>query len=686
MSFSRRAVVILVSLALTVGFALQARSEVPEQINFQGQLTNNLGTPLDGDYLLFFSIYDVPVDGTALWVEYQTVKVDAGIYNVQIGQDPTGNPFSTNLFDGQRWLGVTVGTDAEMMPRQLLTSTPFAMRSAVADRVENGAIGTIHLADNAVTSEKVADGAIISAKIADGAIISAKIADGTVTAADISDGSGSGLDADTVDDLHASSFSSASHNHDTLYVNTTGDAMSGMSNLGPILNVINTGAGSGVSGYALDNGDVTNYGVYGSAKGKTGHGVHGDSNGYDGHGVHGYSNGYDGYGVYGEAPGASGEGVRGYASGNYGRAVVGVADYTGGTTTHGGHFTANSSNGRGVYGESTGATGTGIYGMATDTGDVRNYGGYFKALGEQGVGVYGEATHTGSDYNVGGSFKSDGTTGHGVNGVATGRSGKGVAGYSSGTNGNAVYGYANQTADVTNYGGFFQAEGETGRGVYGVASNIRDVQNFGGQFVARGTSGIGVYGEANGASAYAGYFNGRGYFSGYLTKAGGGFKIDHPLKPESKYLNHSFVESPDMMNIYNGNVLLNTNGEAWVVLPEWFETLNRDFRYQLTCIGGFAQVYIAEEIADNGFKIAGGKPGMKISWQVTGVRQDVWANANRLPVEENKTDKELGHYMHPKLHGQPEEKSVEWARDPKGMQRMKEEREKANAATGQAKG
>ena len=89
------------------------------------------------------------------------------------------------------------------------------------------------------------------------------------------------------------------------------------------------------------------------------------------------------------------------------------------------------------------------------------------------------------------------------------------------------------------------------------------------------------------------------------------FKIDDPLDPTNKYLYHSFVESPDMMNIYNGNAVLNKKGEAVIELPKWFQALNKDFRYQLTCIGGSAPVYIAEEIKDNHFKIAGGKPGVK---------------------------------------------------------------------------
>jgi hypothetical protein len=138
--------------------------------------------------------------------------------------------------------------------------------------------------------------------------------------------------------------------------------------------------------------------------------------------------------------------------------------------------------------------------------------------------------------------------------------------------------------------------------------------------------------------------------SGTLAKGGGSFKIDHPQDPANKYLSHSFVESPDMMNIYNGSVKLDAHGEAWVEMPGYFEALNRDFQYQLTAIGRPAPgLYIARKIDANHFKIAGGKSGMEVSWQVTGVRHDAWAEANRIPVEEDKTGKERGTYLHPEL-------------------------------------
>jgi hypothetical protein len=162
------------------------------------------------------------------------------------------------------------------------------------------------------------------------------------------------------------------------------------------------------------------------------------------------------------------------------------------------------------------------------------------------------------------------------------------------------------------------------------------------------------------------YMSGPVSITGPLTKPGGAFKIDHPLDPANKYLSHSFVESPDMKNVYDGVVVLDDKGEADIELPDWFGALNKDFRYQLTAIGApRPNLYIAQEISNdamgygntsssnggcnNRFKIAGGTSGMKVSWQVTGIRKDPWANAHRISVEEDKPDKERGYYTYPEL-------------------------------------
>jgi hypothetical protein len=160
------------------------------------------------------------------------------------------------------------------------------------------------------------------------------------------------------------------------------------------------------------------------------------------------------------------------------------------------------------------------------------------------------------------------------------------------------------------------------------------------------------------AGGYAGNFHGDVRVTGTMSKGGGSFKIDHPLDPENRYLQHSFVESPDMMNVYNGNVVLGEEGAAWVTLPDWFEALNQDYRYQLTCIGGFAPVYIAREIEGNRFQIAGGKPGLEVSWQVTGIRHDPFAEANRIVVEVDKSLDELGTYLHPEAYGLPKARGL----------------------------
>src|SRR4029077_10884929 len=147
--------------------------------------------------------------------------------------------------------------------------------------------------------------------------------------------------------------------------------------------------------------------------------------------------------------------------------------------------------------------------------------------------------------------------------------------------------------------------------------------------------------------------------TGNLTKPLGAFKIDDPIDPANKYLYHSFVESPDMMNIYNGNITTDTHGLAIVVLPKYFGALNRDFRYQLTPIGQFAQVIVADEIRNNRFTIRSNKPLVRVSWQVTGIRHDAYANAHRIPNEEMKPPEGQGHYLYPELF----EKSKEDARD-----------------------
>jgi hypothetical protein len=70
-------------------------------------------------------------------------------------------------------------------------------------------------------------------------------------------------------------------------------------------------------------------------------------------------------------------------------------------------------------------------------------------------------------------------------------------------------------------------------------------------------------------------------------------------------------------------------------------------------IGQFAEAIVAQEVHNNQFTIATNQPEIKVSWQVTGVRQDPWAVANRIAVDEEKSAEERGRYLHPEVWGQP---------------------------------
>ncbi|HMS56901.1 MAG TPA: hypothetical protein PKA27_16030 [Fimbriimonadaceae bacterium] len=143
------------------------------------------------------------------------------------------------------------------------------------------------------------------------------------------------------------------------------------------------------------------------------------------------------------------------------------------------------------------------------------------------------------------------------------------------------------------------------------------------------------------------------WFGGTMVATAKAFAIDHPLDPENKYLMHSCVESDEMRNLYDGTVILDEQGEATVTMPDWFEALNREFRYQLTSIGGPGRdLYVASELKDGKFSIAGGQPGLKVSWQVTGIRHDPYAEQHPIEVEVDKGERR-GRYISPESYGLP---------------------------------
>jgi hypothetical protein len=413
-------------------------------------------------------------------------------------------------------------------------------------------------------------------------------------------------------------------------------------------------------------------GVFGEATATTGeaYGVIGRSASQSGRGVFGEATASSGntYGMYGRASSSSGIGVFGEATATSGstRGVVGRSSSTSGVGVLG-EATATSGSVYGVQGRSSSTSGIGVLGEATATsGSV--YGVQGRSSSTSGVGVLGEATATsGSVYGVQG--RSSSTSGIGVFGEATATSGNtyGIVGRASSTSGVGVLGEATATTGNT-YGGLFQNPSSNGAGVYGYAQATTGT-NFGVVGRSESPSGRGVVGVAE-ASTGTNYgvlgrtnssTNGWGVYAGGRLGASGtkSFQIDHPLRPETHFLNHFCIEAPEPYNLYRGTVTLDAQGEAWVQLPDYFEAINRDASYHLTPIGAaMPNLHVAVEIQGNRFKIAGGAPFKKVSWEVKAVRNDPWVQQYGYQTEQEKPKEYQGLYLHPELYGQPKERGI----------------------------
>jgi hypothetical protein len=297
-------------------------------------------------------------------------------------------------------------------------------------------------------------------------------------------------------------------------------------------------------------------------------------------------------------------------------------------------FHGESNNGTGLAGFSTGGGGTGVYGESSVGSGVW---GKTTAAGNGVSAVRGEATATtGFSFGVIG-INSSTTGGYGTYGESLG-AGTGVGGLSA--TGNGVFGWhQGTTGDKAGVRGQTSSTASLASGVKGEATasppggDVVGVWGDAPSGIGMLASGpIGILGYS--ASAFAGYFVGNVHVNGTLTKGAGAFRIDHPLDPQHKYLQHSFVESPDMMNIYNGNVRTDRRGFATVRLPRYFRALNRSFRYQLTVLGrSFARAVVWQKITGDRFRIRTDRPGVEVSWQVTGIRKDAYANAHRIRPE-----------------------------------------------------
>ncbi|MGA2689819.1 MAG: hypothetical protein ABSE85_17300 [Candidatus Korobacteraceae bacterium] len=651
---------------------------VPRLITFSGTLSpagteageNGVvlapGTAPTHVVAITFSLYSEQTGGAPLWSEVQNVHVDgSGRYTVQLGAtQPEGLPMDIFTSAQAQWLGVQPQGQAEQ-PRVMVVSVPYALKAADAETFGGLPPSAYALVPPSELNPQTGKG---PGGVGNGGTGHDAPHSLPITGSGTTNYVPLWTNASTL----ASSAIYQNPMNGNIGIGTTGPVAAfevvnnnsvpiqgTTSNQAPALRGVNTAASGnpiGVSGTVTSGtGGAGVYGINSETSG-LGFGVIGTNASPVGVGVYGSEIATTGvnFGVFGNVNSPSGVGVEGLQSltTGPGYGVIGITYSPGGIGTLG-HNMATSGPAVGVDGQSESPDGAGVYGVANAT-EGASYGVEGESLSGNGAGVYG--TNTATSGNAFGVF---------------GQSASGYGVYGKSATGVAILGACVPTGSNTCYNGVAGINNSTSGGMNGVYALTESPGGSAVYMVNTGGGSLLVGTESNGGNATF-YVNvdGSGYFGGAvqidgnlnvggtLTKGGGSFKIDDPLDPANKYLSHSFVESPDMMNIYNGNVTTDKRGLATVVLPNYFETLNRDFRYQLTVIGQFAQAIVAKEIDRGRFTIRTNKPGVKVSWQVTGIRQDAWANANRIPNEEDKPAQERGTYLHPELFGAPQSQRI----------------------------
>lgn len=664
---------------------------VPKLINYQGRTTDSSGAPINGSFPMTFKLYSLPVSGTAYWIEtHPAVIVDDGLFDVVLGSESSFDGIEP---DGEEfWMGITIGVDPEISPRTRWLSVPFAFQANRADTASfsyqagfvdtaqyasqagwvdtaqyasqagwvdtaqysnlaswadtaqyanqagwadtawysnqalqadtatyahssrlsdtagialgatNSSIGSSQLIDNNVTSVDIENGTIASVDISANAITGSHIAAGVVNSSHITDGSiqlGDLADVGATDG-QVIKWNAASSSWDLAEDETVPSGSDGWMDDGQIVRMTaiddSVGIGTATPAEKLD--------VSGNIH-ASGTIISGNSITIDGASDKISASGgvidFDDEDLI-----TTGRAAIGPGSSNKGLAVViSGSDNPTANREYGISIEANGTNGNTTYGQYTDL-------KKENAGQI--YGEYNKV-----ESLNSAPSHAYASFNY---ARKETSAGNG-----------------------RLYGLASQAwnYNLTNTAAVY--------GVYAYGYSASTSGNVYGIY-ARGDGG---------ATGYAGYFLGDVHITGVLSKSGGSFKIDHPVDPENKYLQHSFVESPDMKNIYDGNVSLDGNGEALVILPDYFEALNMEFRYQLTAIGSPGpNLYVSEKITNHRFRISGGSPFSEVSWQVTGIRQDAWAIANRIEVEVDKQGNEVGLYINAKAHGQPPEKDINY--------------------------
>ncbi len=661
-----------------------AQADIAEIMSYQGVLRDGSGNPVpDGSYNVTFRIYDVDTGGTALWSEGQPLTATGGIINAYLGSVV---PLNTLAFDVPYWLAIAIEYGPELTPRTPFTTVPYAAHAGFADTCLEGD-GDWGISGDDVYHD-VGDVGIGTATPS----VRLDVVAGDARCARFENSSGA--NRFTVTGVNYGGTAAG------YFAGTSASSWPGV----PAAVFGHGGAGYRGAHFSSDD-DVALFAASANARAVWGHSTANYSGYFSGGGLGVHIDDLLETNAFRMQPGAaSGYVLTSDGSGNgTWQSGSGGGD---GDWTIAGNDMYSAVSGRVGIGNMSPTAKLEVYNVTIEEALEVKHGGAtasrvvniermsmpgsyndllqlkiptgspddcqfiecetggalsFAVDGDGSIRASGTLDVSGSDENQA-VFSSNSVTGDTkvVSAIVTGTGyadpvavyGESVPANSFGVGGKFVGGYYGVLGAV------YPNSTSSYRGVYGYVSGAAG-SYIGTNYAiyghaTEGATNYGVYGRATGGTTnWAGYFSGDAHVTGTFTAGVKSFKIDHPLDPENRYLVHSCVESDDMMNIYNGNVTLDARGESSVEMPDWFEALNQDFRYQLTCIGGFAPVYVAETITGNRFTIAGGEPGMVVSWQVTGVRHDPLAVASRVVVEQDKPSNEVGKYMHPEAYGMP---------------------------------
>ena len=432
---------IILCSALLIGNAF---ADAPKIVNYQGYLTDAAGAPVSGANSMVFNLYNSSVGGVLLWSETQAaVTVTNGIYQVNLG---SVTPFNLS-FDQPYYLGVAVGADPEMTPRQAFTGTPYALGLAPGSSVTLSDSSS-NASALSVSSNSTNANAFSVTKTGlygnGGSFVINEPTNNYSAVYGYSQGTGAGIYGVATTGASAGQFDigGASNSKPALLAQTLGTGNAGRftinnpSSTNHSIYTSTPGSGYGVwassaSGIGVYGTSATSNGIFGfTSNGVTG--VTGRADNVAGIGVYGVNwasgaYGYLGkeYGVYGNA--GSMAGVRGQSSsayGVYGSSSTSSGVYGSSASSFGvyGVNTAATSGIAGVYGRANNTTGTtyGVMGTCAGSTSYAVYGNHdttnnYGYLGTNSYGAYGRNNSSGNYGGLGGA--TAGVKGYGTNGV-----------------------------------------------------------------------------------------------------------------------------------------------------------------------------------------------------------------------------------------------------------------------------